>query len=118
MRSGSLDLVIYCNMIDHASSSALILDEIQRVIKPGGQFFFDVHTFSVLGLIKWHTWTKFRHKNEMLVKAHPYRMFESAIRRKNSEHRFAGEKLTGHTLPSACIGQARTSTFLGEKRAR
>ena len=115
VQSGSLDLVICCNVIDHASKPDLILDEIHRVLRPGGQFFFDVHTFSVLGLIKWHTWTKFRHRDEMLVKAHPYRMFESVIRRKISTHGFEARKITGHTLLSACIGQAVTSTFVGEK---
>jgi SAM-dependent methyltransferase len=115
VKSGSLDLVICCNVIDHASKPDLILDEIYRVLKPGGQFFLDVHTFSVLGLVKWHTWTKFRHKEEMLVKAHPYRMFELVIRRKMSNHGFEEKKLKGHSLLSACIGQARTSTFLAEK---
>jgi len=116
VQSGSLDLVICCNVIDHASKPDLILGEIHRVLKPGGQIFFDVHTFSVLGLIKWHLWTKFRHRDEMLVKAHPYRMFEPAVRRKISKHGFQGRKIKGHTLLSACIGQALTSTFLGEKQ--
>ena len=68
VRSESLDLVTCCNVIDHTSNPDLILDEVHRILKPGGQFFLDVHTFSVLGLIKWHLWTKFRHKDEFLVK--------------------------------------------------
>jgi SAM-dependent methyltransferase len=116
VRSESMDLVICCNVIDHASKPDRILDEIRRVLRTGGQFFFDVHTFSVLGLAKWHTWTRFRHKEEMLVKAHPYRMFEATVRRKISDHGFEVRKLTGHSVLSACAGHARTSTFLGEKR--
>ena len=116
LKSESLDLVICCNVIDHTSRPDDILGEIYRVLKPGGLFFFDVHTFSVLGLAKWHTWTKFRHKEEMLVKSHPYRMFEATIRRKISSHGFAAKKLTGHTPLSVCIGHARISTFLGKKR--
>jgi SAM-dependent methyltransferase len=116
MRSGSLDLVICCNVIDHTSKPDLILEEIHRVLKPGAQFFFDVDTFSVLGLIKWHTWTQFRHKDEILVKAHTYRMFESTIRRKISNYGFELKKLTGHTPLTACIGHARISTFLAKKR--
>jgi hypothetical protein len=80
------------------------------------QLFFDAHTFSILGLAKWHTWTKFRHKNEMLVKAHPYRLFETDVRRMISRHGFAVTKIGGHDFLSACIGHARTSTFLGEKQ--
>lgn len=114
--SGTLDLVICCNVIDHTSQPDSILAEIHRILRPGGQFFFDVETFSLLGLIKWHTWTKFRHKDETLVKAHPYRMFESVIQRKISEHGFALKKLAGHTTLSACLGKARTSTFQAEKQ--
>lgn len=115
IRSGTLDLVICCNVIDHTSQPDSILSEIHRILRAGGQFFFDVETFSALGLAKWHTWTKFRHKDETLVKAHPYRMFESVVRRKISEHGFTLKKLTGHTALSACIGKARSSTFQAEK---
>jgi 2-polyprenyl-6-hydroxyphenyl methylase/3-demethylubiquinone-9 3-methyltransferase len=115
VKSDSLDLVICCNVIDHASRPAVILDEIHRVLKREGLFFFDVHTFSVLGLGKWHAWTKHRHKEEMLVKAHPYRMFEAAIRRMLAAHGFRVRKLTGHTPFSLWVGHARISTFLGEK---
>lgn len=114
--SGTLDLVICCNVIDHTSQPNSILGEICRILRPGGQFFFDVDTFSLLGLVKWHTWTKFRHKGETLVKAHPYRMVESVIQRKISEHGFALKKLAGHTGLSACIGKARSSTFHAEKQ--
>lgn len=107
--------MICCNVIDHSSRPDDILSEIHRVPKRGGLFFFDVHTISVLGLAKWHTWMKFRHKEEMLVKSHPYRMFEAAIRGKISSHGFTVKKLTGHTPLSVCVGHARTSTFLGEK---
>ena len=51
----------------------------------------------------------------MLVKAHPYRMFESVIRRKTPKHGFEARKISGDTLLSACIGQAVTPTFVGEK---
>ncbi|HXZ12685.1 MAG TPA: class I SAM-dependent methyltransferase [Candidatus Sulfotelmatobacter sp.] len=117
-RGESLDLVICCNVIDHASRPQAILQEVHRILRPGGLFFFDVHTFSALGLLKWHSWTKVKHREEMLVIAHPYRMFEAGIRRKMESQGFAVKKLTGHTYVSALIGQARISCFLGVKHAR
>lgn len=114
--SETLDLVICCNVIDHTSHPDSILSEIYRILRPGGQFFFDVQTFSLLGLAKWHMWTRFRYQNEVLVKAHPYRMFESVIQRKLSEHGFALKKFAGHTALSACIGRARNSAFGAEKQ--
>jgi SAM-dependent methyltransferase len=113
----SLDLVICCNVIDHASEPDVILKEIHRILKPGGLLFFDVHTFSVLGLLKWHSWTKWRHRDEMLVIAHPHRMFEERIRQELGSRGFDVRKLTGHTYLSAVIGQARISSFLGVRRA-
>lgn len=116
-RDQSLNLVICCNVLDHASEPDAILQEVHRILKPGGLFFFDVHTFSVLGLVKWHLWTKLRHRDEMLVIAHPYRMFEARIRARLESRGFDVRKLTGHTFASAVIGQARISSFLGVRRA-
>jgi SAM-dependent methyltransferase len=117
MRSDTMDLVVCCNVIDHASDPDAILGEIHRVLKPEGQFFFDVDTFSVLGLAKWHTWTKYAHRHEVLVRAHPHRMFESDMTRKLQARGFRLQKLHGHTFVSNLIGHARASTFLGTKCA-
>jgi SAM-dependent methyltransferase len=115
VRDESVDLAICCNVIDHASKPEKIMSEMYRVLRPGGQLFFDVHTFSLLGLAKWHAWTKLRHKEEILVKAHPHRMFEIALARQICGYGFTVKKLAGHTLVSSCIGRARTSTFVAEK---
>ncbi len=118
IRNDSLELVICCNVVDHASDPDAILEEIHRILKPGGLFFFDVDTFSALGLVKWHCWTKYKHKAEIVVRAHPHRMFETTVRRKLESHGFELQKLTGHTFLSAWIGHARTSSFLGAKRPK
>ncbi len=115
IQSESMDLVICSNVVDHASNPGVLLQEIHRVLKPQGNLFLEVDTFSILGLAKWHSWTKHVHKNEILVKSHPHRMYEanliSALRSRGFELR----KLHGHTFASNLIGHARDSTFLGIK---
>ena len=115
MRSASVDFVICCNVIDHASDPAAILREIHRVLKPEGLFFFDVDTFSVLGLMKWHSWTKWIYKDLIMVQAHPHRMSEANVVRKLKSAGFQLRRLYGHTLRSNLVGHARNSTFLGTK---
>ncbi len=114
-RSESMDLIICCNAIDHSSSPVAILQEIFRVLKPDGIFYFDVDTFSALGLVKWHLWTKRAHENEILVKGHPHRMRESDLVAKLRSCGFVLQKLGGHTFTSNLVGRARDSTFLGKK---
>lgn len=114
--SESMDVVICCNAIDHASNPDAILTEIYRVLKPGGIFFFDVDTFSFLGLVKWHLWTKYVHKDEILVKAHPHRMYERNVVQRLRASGFLVQKLSGHTFIGNLIGRALPSTYLGSKR--
>jgi SAM-dependent methyltransferase len=115
VRNESVELVICCNVLDHASDPTAILREIHRVLKPNGFFYFDVHTFSILGLAKWHSYTKYAKKDEVLVKAHPYRMYEADVVRKLRASGFSVQKLEGHTFATTLLGHARTSTFLGTK---
>lgn len=115
IQSASMDLVICSNVLDHASRPMTILREIHRVLKPGGAFFFEVDTFSALGLVKWHSWTKHIHKNEVMVKGHPHRMYEANVIRDLRASGFELRKLRGHTLASSLIGHARDSMFLGIK---
>jgi SAM-dependent methyltransferase len=115
VQTASVDLVLCCNVIDHTSDPDAILREVHRVLKTGGLFYFDVHTFSVLGLLKWHTYTKHAHKDEILVRAHPYRMYEASVIRQLRKSGFAIQKLYGHTVVSNAIGHARASSFLGTK---
>jgi SAM-dependent methyltransferase len=113
--TASADLVICCNVIDHAYDADKFLAEIARILKPGGLFFFDVDTFSLLGLVKWNLWTKHRHKDELLVIAHTYRMFEPDVVRRLKAAGLTVLSKRGHTLLSMCVGHARNAKFLLRK---
>ncbi len=116
-QSASFDFVACCNVLDHTSNPDVVLAEIYRVLRPGGTFFFDVDTFSWLGLLKWHTYTKRAHKKEILVTTHPYRMLEPDVARRLRSAGFVLRKIDGHSGLSGCFGHARLSTFLGTKPA-
>ena len=115
VRTDSMDLVICCNVLDHVSDPTDLLKEIYRILKPGGSMFFDVDTFSALGLAKWYSWTKHVHKREIMVTTHPYRMVESDVVRKLRSTGFRLRKLGGHSVTSNLIGHTRDSTFLATK---
>lgn len=115
VRSESMDLVVCCNVLDHTSDPDAVLKEIHRVLKPNGIFFFNVDTFSRLGLVKWHLLTKHLHKDEILVTTHPFRMYEGDAERRLRKAGFQLKKVQGHTFVTNLIGHARDSTYLGTK---
>jgi len=117
IRSESMDLIICCNVIDHASQPDAILREIYRILKPARLFFFDVDTFSMLGLVKWYSWTKYAHKDEILVTTHPYRMYEADVVRRLRSCEFQLRKVYGHTCMGNLIEHALKSTYVGRKCA-
>jgi len=115
VRTGTIDLVICCNVLDHVSDPDAVLREIHRVLKSDGCLYFDVDTFSLGGLVKWYLWTKHAHKNELVVTAHPYRLFEGGLVRRLRATGFHLRKLGGHTVVSKIVGHTRVSTFSGTK---
>jgi SAM-dependent methyltransferase len=115
VRTGTMDLVICCNVLDHVSDPDAVLREIYRVLKSDGCLYFDVDTFSLCGLVKWHLRTKRAHKDEIVVTTHPYRMLERGLVRRMRAAGFHLRKLGGHTVVSNIVGHARVSSFLGTK---
>jgi len=45
VRTGTMDLVICCNALDHVSDPDAVLQEMHRVLKSDGYLYFDVDTF-------------------------------------------------------------------------
>ena len=115
VRTGTIDLVICCNVLDHVSDPDAVLREIYRVLKADGCLYFDVDTFSLCRFVKWYLWTKHAHKDEILVTAHPYRMLEGGLMRRLRAAGFRLRKLGGHGVVSKIVGRVRDSTFLGTK---
>jgi SAM-dependent methyltransferase len=101
--------------LDHVSDPDAVLREIYRVLKSDGCLYFDVDTFSLCGLVKWHLRTKRAHKDEIVVTTHPYRMLERGLLRRMRAAGFHLRKLGGHTVVSNIVGHARVSSFLGTK---
>jgi len=114
-RGGAFDLAICCNVLDHTSDPDAVLCQIHRVLRPGGRLFLDVDTFSALGLVKWHAYTKHAHRHDILVTTHPYRMREPGVVRQLRSAGFRLQKVNGHSFGSGLLGHARDSTFLCTK---
>lgn len=79
-RDASIGLVVCVNVLDHVRNAPQVLQEILRVLRPGGTLFLAVDTFSYLGWMKWHLWTRHRRANEIMVRAHPYRFLDFHVR--------------------------------------
>ena len=90
-----------------------MLAEIRRVLRPGGGLFLEVDTFSITGLLKWHFWTKRRHSNEILVRAHPYRFREGDVCSLLKMHSFECTLNAGHSRLEWGSRQKSTITVLG-----
>ena len=114
----SVDLAICCNALDHVRDAGAVLDEIGRVVRPGGGLFLEVDTFSITGLLKWHFWTKRRHSNEILVRAHPYRFRERDVCSLLKNYGFECTLKAGHSRLSGVLGKSRRSLFWAPRRSR
>ncbi len=51
-RSGTFNVVLCLNTLDHTESPAMVLTEIGRVLSEGGTLVLEVHTFSALKLLR------------------------------------------------------------------
>lgn len=111
IRSQSADLAICANVLDHVSDAGAVLGEIYRVLKPGGFLYLEVDTFSIAGLAKWYLWTSYRHRNEIMVEAHPYRFRERTLTSLLNAQGFEVLRQFGHTRLGNLWGRSQPSTF-------
>ena len=61
--SKSIDVMYCCDAIDHTNKPGLIINEIHRLLKPGGILYFYVH-FRKTGNKRHHVWDFARFKHE------------------------------------------------------
>ena len=108
-------LVVCFNVLDHVSNAPQVVGEISRILRPGGLFFLGVDTFSYLGLVKWHLWTKPRHANEILVRAHPYRFLERHVKKLCRAAGFEQVRTMPRTPIDLLLGHSVLTPFLFRK---
>jgi len=70
--SGSFDLVVCDNVIDHTERPERLLAECRRLVAPNGTLVFGVNVFSTLGYHKWVRYTRPRHPNSSNAVLHPH----------------------------------------------
>jgi len=114
-QDGCAGLAVCFNVLDHVHNAPQVVGEIFRVLRPGGLFFLGVDTFSYLGLAKWYLWTKPRHANEILVRAHPYRFLERQVKKMCCASGFELVKTTPCKPIDLLIGRSVATPFLFRK---
>lgn len=112
---GAYDLVSCINVVDHAQNPWGILDEISRVLAPGGVLVFSVNTLSVAGEWKWKLARALRPGTWLYV-AHPHTFQWRAADR--LVRRVPGEELWNNRpgLWQQIAGRGRMSFWILEKR--
>ncbi len=114
-QNGCAGLAVCFNVLDHVHNAPQVVGEIFRILRPGGLFFLGVDTFSYLGLAKWYLWTKPRHANEILVRAHPYRFLERHVKKICCAAGFELVKTTPREPMDLLIGRSVATPFLFRK---
>ncbi len=114
-QNGCAGLAVCFNVLDHVHNAPQVVGEIFRILRPGGLFFLGVDTFSYLGLAKWYLWTKPRHANEILVRAHPYRFLERHVKKMCCAAGFELVRTTPREPMDLLIGRSVATPFLFRK---
>ncbi len=113
-------LAVCYNVLDHVHNPAGMLEEMARVLRPGGVMLLGCDTVSVASLVRFHAWVKRRSPDSIGVRAHPFRfragdlmaMVERAGFRVLADNR--RRPAWSHDL----AGHAHRLLLLCEKRAR
>ncbi|HUA47185.1 MAG TPA: class I SAM-dependent methyltransferase [Solirubrobacteraceae bacterium] len=70
--SGSFDLVLCSNVIDHTERPGDVLRECRRLVTEDGRLVFGVNVFSTIGYQKWVRYSRRAHPHESNVVLHPH----------------------------------------------
>ncbi len=73
LEAGRFGLAVCYNVLDHVHNPTGILDEIARVLRPGGVLLLGCDTVSLASLARFHGYIKRRHPDSIGVRAHPFR---------------------------------------------
>jgi ubiquinone/menaquinone biosynthesis C-methylase UbiE len=114
---GQFGLVVCCNVLDHVRDPQAVVNEVHRVLSPGGYFYLDVDVFSLAGLAKWYFWTKHTHSQEILVRAHPHRFREHTLLNYLDQGGFGILKKNDVSLSTSLLGHSWDCRFLAQKPA-
>jgi SAM-dependent methyltransferase len=104
LASASFDVVIIGNVLDHVNDPYLTLDEIHRVLRPGGQIILWMHIIP-----KWLL--PFRNILDAIDGGHPHHMTEAEARTLIRRSSFAPE--CGHVAPSGLGWRSGWKAALG-----
>lgn len=78
--SGTFDVVVCDNVVDHCQDPEGLLREAHRLTKTQGHLLFGVNVFSVVGLFKWRYIFRRLHANEPNVICHPHSFLEATVK--------------------------------------
>ena len=69
------------NVLDHVASPRAVLSECFRILQPGGFFILGCDTVSVLSLLKFRLYTRWRDQSTLAVICHPFRFRAAKLER-------------------------------------
>ncbi len=115
--SNTFDVAISYNVIDHTPNWRGILNEICRILRPGGYFVLSVDTLCLLNKLRWALWQRWAWEDDPYIVAHPFRFTAFKVERILPEHGFEivwMERSRGE-MRKRILGKARRLTVVGLK---
>ncbi|MGB6198960.1 MAG: glycosyltransferase [Candidatus Acidiferrales bacterium] len=114
--TNSAAIVASYNMLDHVESPAAVLSECFRVVRPGGYFILGCDTVSIASLIRFHAYSKRRHRDTLAVLCHPFRFRTAQLEQLIEDAQFKilwalqrrherWERLAGHAFRLLVVAQ-------------